>query len=361
MNIIDPWIRSTETAMVIIASVSALGGPAVVAGKPYEVRGTVELLGGPSTNSPGPKVIQSQPFRVFVKGARWQIQIWQSSNSLFTIGCDGTDIFELLQDAGSRKVGVQPGQIWPGTSPTNEFDYAKFLWFACASGDYFKAGAAGTRSFAPWTAPAGVDVSDGIYSMRAVWSKHEPRLPVRASFLVSRRLLERARPRIRARSNWRSRLDLLSRYRPGSLGGVFYVGCRTNVEGLRLPLRFSCWWNGPSTGVVATLTGLVSNITARALACYAPPMHTNAYVVDFRFADPRYKVSAISYPVANGHWPDAHDPKLVKLFNEQRTLRGRLRSMDFSRAFILTLLGLIVGMPIWLAYKSARNKRTKAT
>jgi len=368
-ELLGGFARRVRMCSLLVVSIALIEGRGLA--HEYRVEGIIENSYSGSVNTD--LETRSYPFVVTVKGTGWQIKSLYEGDNYDVLGCDGTNVFEILHDfpkfipGRKGKVGgLQnsadlahpqmegfPACITKGTQPIDSSWNVQVPWFALASGEAISRGA---RVLPPLYSPR-VDALGNIVSPQITAGVLPPFLPRTATFTVSGELKKRIddSPFLSCEPQNRKLLKLipeeLRRYSDGQLMAEYLVISSTNVGGLEIPTQFElsryAYSKRNKTQRLATVKyrGKVSAISLTVEEPMLPVISDKLFVTDRRVQNRADRIDYVSYELTNNSWP-AQDSAIVTSAYARKTgfiARLGLSSINPGRAaFVVGLIAALV-------------------
>jgi hypothetical protein len=295
-------------------------------------------------------------FMVSVSASQWQIA-FTSTGYKATTGCDGTNAYYLVDLAASRNANAI---IAGDASPRDALWNTRLIWWAFASGPYFKDHSRTSELHAvptPW-GNAQIDAVVYFFSPEVRAMKSAPYLPTNVLFRVSQSLVKRADKELQLIGNWKelagrdtdlNRLE--AEYCDKFLGVEYSVLEYTNYNGLTIPLRFCLQRFLPKQGLFEEYHGAVTKVREVSVTSFVPKPDRPTAVFDARFRDVSSAINGIRYTVTNGVWPAVNDKAILSILAKtpRNILRSRANERLPNRLIFLVVISLLIMAPAGVA------------
>ena len=329
-------------------------------------------------------VLKCWDFEVSVLTNQWLLKLFSTNGQVNTFGCDGRDVYSLLQDPTAKKrlklssyVGAVSGGAYPLQSP---YISTVLPWLAYCSSTYMASNVANGEVVlpAPWLSAWAMPLAH-IYS-----AHYEPieggfGLPMRLEYTPNRKRMEElkqgvyhtlAKPTDTARD--RAATQIASYYMNivGS-EAVYQVLQTTNVQGLVLPARFEFDNYGFKKTTKTSKERrrylrqkMVGELTSVDLIEDLNPLPTSSdeitsiNVADYRFADPDSAVNVVfvGYTARNSEWiTNKLDARLQDRY--ARELRSHDQVIKLPKPIIVLFLTAIFLIPPFFILRRSRKER----
>ena len=323
---ISPQRRAVQF-LTIIACYCVFGGKVQCAGLDFKVEAEVQIT--PYDANGEPQATRTVPVTVWVKDQQWSIRAYETIDIYQEYGCDGVDTIGVARfPPEADKPSNDPAVIVKGLYPLGAHTMiVKFPWLVFASAHYLDSLTNNVMPV-PW-AIARQEPYAQIYKFVAERSKSAPFLLENVEFRASTQLakhvaesdlmdLENLNVEVR-----KNRLEMLSCYQEGFVGGRYQVLSKSDFGGMALPAiaelkTFTPDWKNSNGGLFEVYKLTVKKVSRSDLESYLPQLSGRVSVVDYRFRDHKLKVDFIAYPITNGLWTTRSEPRLMKTFEAKR-------------------------------------------
>lgn len=324
----------------------------------------------------------------------FEVRPLHEQGDVIYLAFDGTDTFfaryresivDLNQNIIGRKPleqGIHPGYISSGNYPFVPYEEQKrvhILWLVYGTGKYLHDTATNTMIL-PWIAGRWSLLAYGFRTDYTL-SLDPPYLPQKLQFIRDRSFdlpteeSEMARPELDAPSSdswiaeWRNQLKEKKLYwTNGFVAGELESGNFTNLNGIAMPLSFSCkvfWprWSKKLNRLRWLYEGVVTNLVDLPPdEAFRPPINAPLRVLDSRFRSRSTAIDGIICVTTNA-WPQRDSSEMQKRFQAVRSAKEispgfeprNVRRKRLVAAWCFLLISLSV--PVFLFWRAKKWRK----
>ncbi len=329
------------------------------------------LEGKPSSNA---APIQ---FDVRVSGNRWEITSTFKKDYYLAYGFDGTNIHSYLEQKEYRQakhVNYSPASVFEEDYPIDTTYYVTLPWLAYASEHYIKRHSTNgiVKIPAVWAIPMDDPVALIFHSHPEI-STARPKVPMSLEFMPDIDEIERVKrgELTSFRRPGKPLADLVQlqilTYDPAMPAATYQVLSTTQFDGLVLPSEFilTRYWVSKNTNdtfrgkPMSLFRGILEKAELIDHVSGIPQCDHILAVGDYRFAGRAPLVEFIPYMVTNNQWPAKNDPRLERIFQQEK---AKIPAKRFSQPTVMLFLLVFFSVPaiVWIRARLRKPEANRA-
>lgn len=361
------WIRAA-LRVFLISVVMCVASRA----SDFEAEGTLTI----ATFLQDGKVFRSGDFHFFAAAneTHWLITAFFGENHFQKFGCDGTNVYNFVEDPGSPRTDVVPGAVTPGNYPTTGTWHTTIPWLVYASRSFFAGDITNAVVLPAVWRDASDDLAAYIYRVDFTSTNLAFGVPREIDYIVDHSLVTNLQPKgLLVSTNFAGQQrttaeTLIALTKDKRKVASLKILTTRKIDGIDVPseFRFEAYYESGKPFLRAT--GIAKRVARSSMAEYLPRTDKSVSIRDYRFADAKVGLVGIPYVVNRGEWiTDAQSAELARVFSQTKeqlsgTLHRHWIFERFSRGFFLAVFAFVSLFPFLLyVYLRFRRRNPRQT